>query len=640
MVRVWVCSLVVASSTSNGLPDLFNSISSFFQALAATVVSLLIVALVALIAALAWCIWQQRRVSKLVIDPFINGTGNAELAKMLPGLNQLMRETLTETLHRMLDHVYHDRQLKWERSSFRSYSVPQTICTVPFSNLLSHSIDRYPLPEAATASRLSDLLVSLKAGSNGQPSTAIQFLRTFRAERGTRIITTLQSRVGDVRDISVPAGTPVPGLSFEILDVQEKLPAQLYTFWEPANATPSRPLAAATSPTSTLSAPSAQATGSLEQLTNTPASGSIGKRKKTAEIITVQPTPATNTTQETHYFALLQCAAQWLAIEIAREALLADENRHWSMPSVFSSHFKQSTVPASQVDRSRLANFTGYFHRTAALARSQFPVFYLLATRDFEQAITLDEQWYQPRENLADTYVMQALETIVQRLPGQEERWGIGERPGSKAKVYLYKALARYDEALQLLDQQERLHASPTQTEQPGKGPWRKIERRVQLGKSIALLLTGDEENTKRSMRGLKYLRSTQWNLEEERDSRLLYNLACWYALADRWQLDVPEMLALPDENAKQAACRYLIYCLARDSNLWHVASGDPCFSNLFPIASAAENWDRLLLTLTQKDYEVRATSRSQRDLLMLKGKDFEEAVLTIRQRVWGDEQI
>jgi hypothetical protein len=643
MACVGVCSLVAGSGSSNGWIDLFNVISSFFGTLVVVVVSLLIVALVALVVALAWRIWQQGRVSRLVIDPVVNATSNIDLDKLLPGLNQLMRETLATTLHRMLDLVNHDNepQTDRERSGLQGSTQPQT--SQPFTNLLSHTIDRYPLPEAAHPDRLTALLASLQAGSSER--LPAQLLRSATGARGRRIITTLQSGVdgGDSRSTTIPPAV-VPGLSFEILDVQGKQPSQFYTFWSPLPTSPASTPTTMPSVTSTLSALPKAATGTLEQPASTSASGSTGRRKKTTEITAVQqPAPATNTAQDAQYLTLLQCAAQWLAIEIARETLLADENRRWRMPSLLRGRFKQSTAPASQADRSRLANFTGYFHRSVALAYPQFPVFYELAIRDFEQAIALHEQCYQPRENLADTYVMQALATIV--LPGREEQRIIGERPDSRAKVYLYKAMTCYDEALQLLDQQEHLQAAPVQAEQTEqeKEAWRNIERRAQLGKSIALLLLGDEENVKRSMRGLKYLRSMQWNLEEERDYRLLYNLACWYALADLCQLDVPEMLALPDENAQQAACRYLIYSMMRDSHLWQSASrapGDPCFSNLFPIASASRYRDRLQLALAQKDYEVRATSRGQRDLSTLKGKEFEEAALTIRQRVWESEQM
>ena len=200
---------------------------------------------------------------------------------------------------------------------------------------------------------------------------------------------------------------------------------------------------------------------------------------------------------------------------------------------------------------------------------------------------------------------------------------------GNRAKSYLYEALTNYDEAMRLFDQQE--HTSPLgEAEKYGDaGDARAVERGIQLGKYTALLMLGGDENTKRALRGIKFLRGNQWHLEAEKDGFLLYALARWYALADLWQLELPDGLTIPDANARQAACRYLAYSLARERRLWACAAADPCFASLFSTAAPDCNREQLLLALTRKNYETRATSQGAKELSTLVGKEFEEAIIS-----------
>ena len=230
------------------------------------------------------------------------------------------------------------------------------------------------------------------------------------APRGTSIVITLQRRSDALSGAQV-------GVSVEILDMEGRHAPASRTFWDVAGPDGNQPqpltttvLAAVESPTNTTAA----------------ANGSSGKRASTAakttaaKLAQLQVAQALDESrqQEERYRALLRCAALWLAGEMASRALLMDERR---VDLLFKRRRARVDKPPVQAvgQAAVMHNVVGYFYLTAALTSGDYPAFYRLAVREFQHAIALNTQWYQPYENLADSYVMWAQALMTQQQPGQ-----------------------------------------------------------------------------------------------------------------------------------------------------------------------------------------------------------------------------
>ena len=628
MMHVWMPLLQVAGSTSNGLVDVFAGLASFLLSLAIIVVTVSVIFLLGLF---IWRIWKLGRVSSLLIEPLSNAMGNSDLDKLLPGLNQGLRETLAtslQTIRDRLDHMDRVNQTGQDDDENATWEVQERYALLPRSD--SH----YPVPEAITVARIDHLLTSLRDGNSGQARIPAQFVSLLMAPHGTRVVTTLQRRGDTLSGVQL-------GVSFEILDVEGKHAPVLRTFWDETGST-----ARGNSQLQGMTAPLSPTAAEPSANTTTVANGSGGNGGKrtstasktaTAKLVQMQLAQAVDESrqQEGRYRELLKCAALWLGTEMVSRALSVDERRaSHPLRLLVKGRRGRADRPSTQDSGQQavLHNFIGYFHQAAALTCNDFPDSYRMAVRDFQQAISIDTQWYQPRENLADTYVMWAQSLMMQKQTGQEGKLMLQVPAGNTAKRYLYQALIHYDEAMRLFDEHGHTVPASHAGKHGDEGDSKTVERSIQLGKSTALLLIGDDENTKRAMRGVKFLRGESWDLEAERNAFLLYALARWYALADLWQLELPEGLTIPDASARQAAWRYLAYSLTRERRLWPSAAADPCFASLFPATSVTDSWEKLLLALARKNYETGATSQGAKQLSTLMGREFEEAIIAALQ--------
>ncbi|HEX9988947.1 MAG TPA: hypothetical protein VGE45_10790 [Chloroflexia bacterium] len=254
------------------------------------------------------------------------------------------------------------------------------------------------------------------------------------------------------------------------------------------------------------------------------------------------------------YIALFEAASSWLAAELLYRKMLAD------MPVTYIPNQRKRY-------KAQVHNFIGTMYQGYAPGYSKS--FYELAINSFKQAIGLYPGWYQPYENLADTYSMQGKDEVgLDRAEPQR------------------KALQYYDMALTQLQRSKDIPSPETRT---------LIRSRIMIGRATAQLLTGDTASideakewiesfvgeTRRSLfhpsvillhnlgiwygigENWKQSRLYGWRADSEMDYRLLYNLATWYAFA------LKENIAVP--NAMKKGRRYLTYSLARNNepDLW-----------------------------------------------------------------------
>jgi hypothetical protein len=218
------------------------------------------------------------------------------------------------------------------------------------------------------------------------------------------------------------------------------------------------------------------------------------------------------------YRKLLGSAIRWLALELSRREMVA-------------------AVPWYHLGRKRdryqakIYNFFGALN--LASAATQGKLFYELAIEDLQQAILLYPEWFQPYENLADTYSSFGRETSDKECLNWQRQ-----------------ALLQYDRALNAcLDES--------------------VKRRIIIGKAMAGLMTGDVNLIQEAIAEIDKLKKN-WDETSELNTRFLYNLAAWYAIAHRINAGVKTALSL--------ARRYLVYALVRDyqRTLWEWAGKDP----------------------------------------------------------------
>ena len=212
------------------------------------------------------------------------------------------------------------------------------------------------------------------------------------------------------------------------------------------------------------------------------------------------------------YLQLFKFAYRQLAIELACREMQAEVER--------------SQTPHRERDLGQVYNFIGALYQATGLG-FQDPSFHQLAIRGFKAAIEANDDWYQPFENLADTYGMLAQ---------------ISE-PG-KARSWYSKALAQYDE---LLDRFPDL--------QPD------VKHRITISDAAVRLQLGGDTYRAQAVYAIeqldKHWDTTQWNVNPKETARSLYNLADWFARAHR--------AGLPKCTGK-ARC-YLAYSLARSDD-------------------------------------------------------------------------
>ena len=344
--------------------------------------------------------------------------------------------------------------------------------------------DKLPLPQATPDERLSSLVASLNEFTPDQIDPFVSLLKIVFPPYGTKVTSILQSQGEDYRRL---------GITFEIIDIEGRVASKLYTIWE-------------------------------EIATETVTDTVIKTVAKTVQTTTDEevelPMVETYPELKDRFRLLLKPATRWLALELSRREMLA--HVPWYYLGNWCKRYQ-----------SQIHNFFGVINYASAPTHGSF--FYQLAIEDLEAAIEFDPNWYQPYENLGDTYSTQGREF-------QENR-----------RVNLQRqAILQYEKALARCEDET-------------------VRRRIKVGKAMAQLLTKDETEVKEAQTEIQLLEK-QWNAESDLSSRFLYNLASWYAIFTAQNNY--------DEQTKQKARRYLVYALLRDRdrNLWEWASRDPDF--------------------------------------------------------------
>ncbi|WP_414621001.1 hypothetical protein [Calothrix sp. CCY 0018] len=352
--------------------------------------------------------------------------------------------------------------------------------------------DKLPLPQTTPDERLSNLVASLNEFTPDQIDPLVSLLKIIFPPYGTKVTSILQSQGEDYNRL---------GITFEVTDIQGNGASKLYTIWE-ENKTESV--------TDTV----------IETVAKT---ASKTASKPVADEEFELPIIETYPELKDRFRLLLKPATRWLAVELSKREMLA--NVPWYYLGNWCERYQ-----------SQIHNFFGVINYASAPTHGSF--FYQLAIEDLQAAVELDPNWYQPYENLGDTYSTQGREF-------QENK-----------RINLQRqAILQYEKALVRCEDET-------------------VRRRIKVGKAMAQLLTKDRTLVEEAQTEIQLLEK-QWNAESDLSSRFLYNLASWYAIFSAQNNG--------DEQTKQKARQYLIYALLRDGdrNLWDWASRDPDFQGV-----------------------------------------------------------
>lgn len=263
------------------------------------------------------------------------------------------------------------------------------------------------------------------------------------------------------------------------------------------------------------------------------------------------------------YWTLLGSATRWLAIELSRREMVS------SVPWYLLGQRRNSY-------QAKIYNFFGAINQASAPTCGK--LFYKLAIEDLQQAIVLYPDWFQPYENLADTYSSLGRETTDKECINRQRQ-----------------AILQYDEAIHRCEDAS-------------------VKRRIRVGKAIAQLLTGNLNLIQSAKQEIEKLKKG-WDETSELNTRFLYNLASWYAIAySRLSVGIAHQDNADVKTALAFAHRYLVYALTRDSErtLWDWAGKDP------DLQSICEGFAELKFLLLKKLNEVP-------ELPTLTGKDFSQ---------------
>ncbi|MEM9925073.1 MAG: hypothetical protein AAF915_15200, partial [Cyanobacteria bacterium P01_D01_bin.50] len=340
--------------------------------------------------------------------------------------------------------------------------------------------DKLPLPQATPDERLSNLVASLNEFTPDQIDPLVSLLKIVFPAYGTKVTSILQSQGEDYRRL---------GITFEITDIEGRVASKLYTIWEEKV-------------TETLTDTVTKITTETETETRT--------NSEEIELPTIESDPEV----KDRYRLLLKPAARWLALELSRREMLG--NVPWYYLGNWCKRYQ-----------AQIHNFFGVINYASAPTHGSF--FYQLAIEDLQASVELDPNWYQPYENLGDTYSTQGRELRESRRVNRQRQ-----------------AILQYEKALDRCEDQT-------------------VSRRIKVGKAMAQLLTNDEIEVGEAQSEIQVLEK-QWSAEYDLSSRFLYNLASWYAIFTAQNNG--------EEQTKQKARQYLVYALLRDRdrNLWEWA--------------------------------------------------------------------
>ncbi len=269
-----------------------------------------------------------------------------------------------------------------------------------------------------------------------------------------------------------------------------------------------------------------------------------------------------NSSLKERYRLLLRTANRWLAIELSRREMIAPIP--WFYFGKKRNHYQ-----------AQIHNFFGVLNQASAQTHGK--LFYRLAIDDLKESIKLEPNWYKSYDNLAETYSL----------------LGRGEK-GDKKNYYLKSAITFYNDAFKKV-------ADPI------------IQQRIKVGSAIAKLLTQEENLIQEAKQEMQNLAS---NLDATTivNHRLLYHLACWYAIASG--------LGILEEGEKKAR-RYLAYSLVRETNhdFWEWTGKDPDLEGI------RENFTELKGLLSKKLDEVPELSK-------FAGEKFSQPITEILRQV------
>jgi hypothetical protein len=260
------------------------------------------------------------------------------------------------------------------------------------------------------------------------------------------------------------------------------------------------------------------------------------------------------------YVAILKAATRWLALELSRREMIA------AVPRIY--------LGSKQKYRGQIHNFFGVLNLASAPTHGTF--FYELAIEDLHQAIELAPDWYQPYENLANTYSALGRDT-----------------QGKEGVAWQRKAVLRYTDALERVQDEN-------------------VKHRIQIGKATSQLLTSEKiliEEAKQEIQKVEM----DWDAAFEKDARFLYNLASWYALA-KHQGSV-------GFHADKTARRYLAYSLVRDNSFWYWAGKDKDLESIHD-------------GLEDLKFELSKKLRQLIELPKLEGKEFTDAMDEVLKKI------
>ena len=454
---------------TNAEKSLFDPILAFLNFAAALLIAFLVFLLV-------WRFVSLVRITNLVVDSFIDATGDDSFNKMVRGLHQAAREALVDEINKLQKRI----QKNMRSLGPSGYQLPT----------------KSPVPEGTTDTQLSDLLKSLKDATSGEISTAVQLMSLVFVPRGTRVSSTLHC---------LDDKHPKAAFSLEVMDLRGQKEPIMYTIRE--------------------------ALDPSQKATTLP----LGER----------------------YYKMLPIVMRWLAIELARRSMEAQVPR---------ASYKRKHYQA------QVSNFIGAFYEASGQSYTEYPFFYQLAVQDFQQAIEYDDQWYQPYENLADTYSF------------------LGQADQANSMDYFNQSLSYYRKTLDHLSYLGRDTSYNQQTK-------KNIKRRIEIGQATTQARTGNSKLVSEATQKIGQVMQDWKEIDSVKDTDLLYNLACCYAVIGKQSHDVSVVAT-----AKQKAYLYLAYSLVREylqddktGDLWKYAPQDPDF------ASIHDKLPRLLKALQQK---------------------------------------
>ncbi|HLX39430.1 MAG TPA: hypothetical protein VKR42_02820, partial [Ktedonobacteraceae bacterium] len=140
-------------------------------------------------------------------------------------------------------------------------------------------------------------------------------------------------------------------------------------------------------------------------------------------------------------------------------------------------------------------------------------------------------------------------------------------------------------------------------------------ERMITLYLSIAQILSRDPTFIQNAKNAVAKMRNSGWELDSEKNSSMLYNLACWYGIADSTNIGVAQ--------AKQEARCIITMCIAREPDYLVRAYQDPDLKSI----SDEKGWQNLRRLL-------RRNRNQFPNLSELKDPDFSNIINGILQQM------